>query len=89
MGCLAAVVPHSVENVWEIRVNGVKNCNLLYRYFDNYKLKTNKFQSYLKWKAIRIRLEKGDHLNESTINELHSMSRHINKDVIDRSTYKS
>ena len=90
MGCLAAVVPHSVDNVWEIRVNGVKNCKLIHNYFDAFRLKTNKYQSYLKWKAITISLDNGDHLDKDKIVNLHKMSKEINnKDIIDKSHYYS
>ena len=87
-GCLATVVPHSINNVWEIRVNGVKNCKLLCDYFDVFRLKTNKYKSYLNWKAITVRLENGDHLDNYKIKDLHTMSKKINsKDVIDKSYY--
>ncbi len=42
-----SVVPHSVSNVWELRVNGVKNCKGLFTYFDEYNLITKKKDSYL------------------------------------------
>ena len=88
IGCLAAVVPHTVENVWEIRINGVKNCKLIYKYFDQFTLKTNKYQSYLKWKKITVRLEKGHHLDSSKITNLHTMSKEINnKDLVDKNRF--
>lgn len=37
-----SVVPHSVNNVWELRINGVKNCKGLFNYFDQYMLLTKK-----------------------------------------------
>lgn len=78
VGCMAAVVPHSVANVWEIRVNGVKNCKILHDYFDVFALKTSKYKSYIAWKAITVRLENGEHLNKYTVNNLHTMSKAIN-----------
>ena len=33
-----SVVPHSANNVWEIRINGVKNCKGLFTYFDEYNI---------------------------------------------------
>jgi len=78
IGCLATVVPHSVDNVWEIRINGIKNCKLLYDYFDYFRLKTKKYESYIKWKVITIKLENGDHLNDLEITKLHKMSKLIN-----------
>jgi len=79
--CLAkgSVVPHSVYNVWEIRINGVKNCKGLFAYFDQYNLITKKVYSYSKWKIIHSRLIKGDHLNEVTRQELVTLAKQVNK----------
>lgn len=76
-----SVVPHSVSNVWELRVNGVKNCKGLFTYFDEYNLITKKKDSYLKWKLIHSRLVKGDHLNDTTRLELIKMAKDINKNI--------
>nr|QCW06891.1 hypothetical protein [Drechslerella brochopaga] len=53
-----SVVTHSVNDVWEIRINGVKNCKGLFTYFDEYSLITKKKDSYLKWKLLHSRLSK-------------------------------
>jgi hypothetical protein len=74
-----AVEAHSAENVWELRVNGVKNCKGLFSYFDEYSLITKKKYSYLKWKLIHSRLAKGDHLNEKSRLELVKLAKQINK----------
>ena len=37
-----SVVTHTVSNVWEIRINGVKNCKGLFTYFDEYNLISKK-----------------------------------------------
>ena len=77
-----SVVPHSVNNVWELRVNGVKNCKGLFNYFDEYELITKKKDSYLKWKLIHSRLVKKDHLNNNTRLELIELAKQINKTTI-------
>jgi LAGLIDADG endonuclease len=77
-----SVVPHSVNNVWELRVNGVKNCKGLFTYFDQYSLITNKKDSYLKWKLLHSRLVNKDHLNDKTRLELIELARQINKTII-------
>jgi hypothetical protein len=76
-----SVEPHSVNNVWEIRINGIKNCKGLFFYFDEYTLKTKKFDSYLKWKELHYRLENKDHLNEKTRSELVEIAKNINKAI--------
>lgn len=78
LGAKGAVVPHSAEGVWEVRVNGVKNCKGLFKYFDEYTLKTNKAASYLKWKTICSRLEKKDHLDSIMRVEMANLCKQIN-----------
>ena len=41
-------MPHSVSDVFELRINGVKNCEYIFAYFDEYKLITLKSESYEK-----------------------------------------
>ena len=57
------VLNHSVETVLEIRVNGIKNCSNLYKYFDEYTLKTNKANSYRKWKEVSFKIKAKEHLD--------------------------
>lgn len=61
-----SVVAHHADNVWELRVNGLKNCKGLFVYFDNYNLMSKKKYSYLKWKSLYNRLVDKDHLNNDT-----------------------
>jgi hypothetical protein len=79
IGAKGAIVPHDGDNVWELRINGIKNCKNLFSYFDQFTLKTKKYDSYLKWKVLHERLVKGDHFNDSTRMELTSLSKEINK----------
>ena len=74
-----SVVPHSVKNVWEIRVNGIKSCKSLFPYFNKYPLNTKKKESYLKWKLLHSRLVLKDHLNPKSRLELIEQAREINK----------
>ena len=77
-----SVVPHTVENVWELRVNGVKNCKGLFSYFDEFSLITKKNNSYLKWKLLHYRLLNKDHLNNNIKLELVELAKQINKTKI-------
>ena len=74
-----SVEPHSVNNVWEIRVNGVKNCKGLFPYFDEFPFITKKKDSYLKWKLIHSRIVNKDHLKNSSRLELIELAKKINK----------
>lgn len=49
-----SVVPHSASDVWELRINGIKNCQELFNYFDTYTLITKKNQSYSIWKQYML-----------------------------------
>lgn len=77
-----SVVPHSISNVWEIRINGIKNCKGLFTYFDEYTLITKKKESYLKWKLLNSRIENKDHLDKNTRLELVEIAKQINKKAI-------
>lgn len=76
-----SVVTHSIKNVWEIRINGVKNCRGLFAYFDEYNLITKKAESYSKWKAIHSKLVNGDHFNKITREELIILAKQVNKSI--------
>jgi hypothetical protein len=76
-----AVVPHDDKNVWDYRINGIKNCKGLFLYFDKYNLYTKKKYSYNKWKIIYSRIVKKDHLNLDTRLELIELSKQINKSL--------
>lgn len=76
---IGSITPHSIENVWEIRINGVKNCEIMLDYFDKYKLKTSKMLSYNKWKELLFKLKKHEHLNDNKRLLLKNLSKEINK----------
>lgn len=78
---LTSVYPHSNKNVYELRVNGIKNIKFLFPYFDKYSLKTKKKESYQIWKILSQRLEKGEHLNTLSRKELTDLSKTINKHI--------
>jgi len=78
-----SVVAHHADNVWELRINGLKNCKGLFIYFDNYNLISKKKDSYFKWKSLYNRLVNKDHLNNDTSAriELINLAKQINKTV--------
>ena len=76
-----SVVAHHADNVWELRINGLKNCKGLFIYFDNYNLMSKKKDSYLKWKSLYNRLVNKDHLNNDTRLELINLAKQINKTI--------
>lgn len=60
---IGAIVPHSIENVYELRINGVKNCEYIFKYYDDYPLITKKHFSYENWKSIHAQFKNKDHLD--------------------------
>ena len=74
-----SIVTHHADNVWELRINGLKICKGLFIYFDNYNLLSKKKDSYLKWKSLYNRLVNKDHLNKVTRPELINLAKQINK----------
>ena len=74
-----SITPHHVSNVWEIRINGLKNCKGLFTYFDNFCLITKKNNSYLLWKSLYDKLLKKEHLNSESRLELIKLAKKINK----------
>ena len=76
---IGLVVPHSTSGVWELRINGVKNCKLLIPYFDKYNLQSKKSISYTKWKELLYKLENGEHLHSDIRLKLKELSKEINK----------
>ena len=66
------------DKVIDIRVNGLKNMEKIYPYFDKYPLKTNKYNSYLFTKAMHNYFKEGYHLDE-TNREKHHEARGNNR----------
>jgi hypothetical protein len=71
-------VPHSVSDVFELRINGVKNCEYIFAYFDEYKLITLKSESYEKWKLAHAQLKNQDHLIPELWEKLTELAKTIN-----------
>ena len=72
------VYKHSVKNVYEYRVSGVKICQKIFRYFDKYTLYTKKSISYILWKEVYNNLIDKHHLDESKRLEIIEQARMIN-----------
>lgn len=70
---------HSVENVWELSIQSVTNCNFLFAYFDIYTLKTKKFKVYKSWKILHESFVNKEHLDLSKRAALVVLSKSLNK----------
>ena len=56
------VRPHSNPDTHELTVNGARNMNLVFNYFDTHQLMTKKANSYAMWREVHLAILKGDHL---------------------------
>lgn len=77
--CNGSVLSRKDSDYWDLKINGLKNCSNIFSYFDKFSLKTKKKDSYLKWKHIHSRLVLGDHLTDTTRQELIILAKQINK----------
>lgn len=75
---IGAVVPHFHIDNFELRVNGIKNCEYLFRYFDTHCLKSKKQLSYFKWKTLHKALSEWAHLDPILRIKLVEQSKTIN-----------
>ena len=73
------VSPHSVKNVYEYRVSGIKACPNIFPYFDKYTLYTKKHLSYTLWKNLYSAFVQKDHLDPEKRLEMIEKARMINK----------
>lgn len=80
---VGAVYPHHESknnfNIWELRINGVKNCEKLFEYFDKFTLNSKKRLSYMKWKEVHYKLKNGEHLISEKRLEIKDLCKKINK----------
>ena len=70
---------HSVDNVYEYRIGGVKNCQNIFPYFDNHTLRSKKAISYNLWKEMYNNLLNKRHLDPTCRAEMIEKARLINK----------
>ncbi len=57
------VRPHSVQDVYELTVNGASNMGRVIKYFDLFELQSKNLQSYKLWKEVRLSILAKEHLN--------------------------
>lgn len=73
------VSQHHVNDIYEYRINGLRNCANIFNYFDKYILLTKKSLSYILWKQIHKNLLNKDHLYPEKILKLKEKVKLINK----------
>lgn len=73
------IEPHSKKQNYSFIVSGYKNCSCVLSYFDNFKLKTKKYKSYLLWKDIFIQIGSKKHLQNTELLLLIEKAKQINQ----------
>ena len=76
---IGSVVTQSEPNIWELRLNGVKNCEMILNYFDKYNLKTNKITGYFIWKKLLYKLKYNKDMDNNERLVLKQLSKKVNK----------
>lgn len=77
---LGYILSYDKDNYWEIKINEYKNCIKILKYFDKYKLKTNKLESYNKFKIFLLSIDNKEHLNKDKRIYLKNLAKNINKE---------
>ena len=70
--------PHSKEGVYELTVNGVRNMERVFKYFETHPLYTKKAKSYLVWREIHVAICNGEHLSPEPRAKLKTKAATIN-----------
>lgn len=76
------VEPHSVKDVYEYRLNGLKGCSNVFNYFESFSLYSKKAVSYALWKQLYTRLKNKEHLDPELREVLKEKASMINKSNI-------
>ena len=70
---------HSKPGVNELIVNGARNVEQVFKYFDTHPLYTKKAKSYQLWREIHASILKGEHLSPASRAVLKAKAATINK----------
>lgn len=73
------VRPHSKPGVNELTVNGARNVERVFKYFDTHPLYTKKAISYQIWREVHASILKGEHLSPASRATLKAKAATINK----------
>lgn len=71
--------PHSKKGVYELTINGVRNMERVFKYFDTHPLYTKKAKSYLVWREVHVAICNGEHLSPESRATLKIKAATINR----------
>ena len=72
------VRPHSKQGVYELTVNGARNMERVFKYFDCHSLRTKKAKSYILWREVHTAIFNGEHLSPESRAVLKAKAANIN-----------
>ena len=72
------VRPHSKPGVNELTINGARNMNRVFKYFDTHSLHTKKANSYRLWREVHTSIINGEHLSPVSRANLKAKAATIN-----------
>jgi predicted nuclease with RNAse H fold len=72
------VRPHSKTGVNELTVNGARNMDRVFKYFETHPLQTKKSKSYRLWREVHTSIVKGEHLSSVSRAALKAKASTIN-----------
>ena len=72
------VRPHSKQGVYELTVNGARNMERVFKYFDCHSLRTKKAKSYILWREVHTAILNGEHLSPESRAVLKAKAANIN-----------
>ena len=72
------VRPHSKPGVYELTVNGARNMERLFKYFDTHPLLTKKAKSYKLWREVHVSILNGEHISPTSRANLKAKAATIN-----------
>uniref|UniRef100_UPI002238A6E0 LAGLIDADG endonuclease n=1 Tax=Ramaria rubella TaxID=113071 RepID=UPI002238A6E0 len=70
---------HSIKSNYSYILSGEKNCYNIYDYFENFPLKSKKFNSFKLWKEIHLSITNKQHFNVEMRKELVEKAKTINR----------
>jgi hypothetical protein len=73
------VRPHSKPGVNELTINGVRNMDRVFKYFDTHSLQTKKAKSYRLWREVHTSIVNGEHLLPTSRATLKTKAATINR----------
>lgn len=74
-----SIEAHSIKSNYSYICSGKKNCYKIYSYFNRFRLKTKKQESYTLWKEIHIKIARKEHHDDKLRQECIELAKQVNR----------